>query len=116
MERKYLQEGLPSFYLFFANKGHIVLFNDRNFLAHIMDVDEPLYTILLNTDEVNYLCEALERGFRLSHEDQDVSVCLMHAEHEGEMQVMLNGTGYDLVSHLQFGGVNRGKMWARVEA
>ena len=50
----------------------------------------------------------------MTADEQDVSIWLTKAD-DGDMQVILNETGYDLVSHLQFGGVNREKMWARIE-
>jgi hypothetical protein len=78
-----------------------------------MSADESLYTILLTAEEVEYLCDALERELERIPNADDVRLWLLQQD-EMTMQAIVNGHGYDLVSHLHFGGPNE-KLWARVE-
>ncbi len=96
-------------FLTLANLALTGLLNCLIFFLPPVKLEEPLYTIMLNPEEIVYLCEALERG--MERMDCEVTIWIFESKEEAEMQVILNECGYGLVSDLQFGGA----AWARVE-
>jgi hypothetical protein len=79
----------------------------------MLQPDGTLFTIKLGYEELDYLQQSLEVNLRRSELDE---VLLRILPEEGGAQVFLDGNGYELVSHLHFGGKEDARMWARFES